>query len=367
MTERFDQVPATQDLWVSGEGGYHTYRIPALCVTTSGTMLAFCEGRKHSRHDAEEIDMLLRRSLDGGHTWEETQVVVTEPGVTCGNPAPVVDRDTGTIWLPFCKNQAHCTMEDLRTGRAARTVWLTHSTDDGVTWSEPVEITGSVKRPDWTWYATGPCHSIQLQSGRLLIPCDHRVRAGTVTDEHRYSHVIYSDDHGATWQIGGVVGVEGTNECAAVETTDGAVHLNCRDQARRGRRVVAWSYDDGLTFPDAAFDETLIEPACQGTVERLTTARQHGKNRLLVCNPAGATRDTLTVRLSYDEGHTWARSKVLEPGPAAYSDLAVTYPEGAEPAIWCLYERADRPPPYDRLTLARFDLPWLTDGEDRTI
>ncbi|MGH2355238.1 MAG: sialidase family protein [Chloroflexota bacterium] len=351
MSGRLEQ----RDLFVSGAGGYHTYRIPALAVSTGGSLLAFCEGRKHSRADAGEIDLLLRRSADGGATWRDVQMVASEPGMTCGNPAPVVDRDTGTIWLPFCKNRAQGGEALIRKGLFQRTVWLTRSDDDGATWSEPVEITASVKDPSWTWYATGPCHGIQLDSGRLLIPCDHRVSAAAERQEARHSHVIFSDDHGTTWRIGGVVAQEGTNESAAVETANGAVYLTCRDQGKRGRRCAAWSRDGGASFPEYRWDDTLIEPACQASVARLTDERRHDQNRLLFANPASVTRDTLTVRLSEDEGRMWSGGAVLHAGPAAYSDLAVT----ADLTIHCLYERGESSP-YERLTLARFDLSWLT-------
>ncbi len=354
------------DLWVGGEGGYHTYRIPALAVSPRGTLLAFCEGRRHSRSDWGEIDLLLRRSPDGGRTWQETQVVVTEPGTTCGNPAPVVDRQTGTIWLLFCKNPAAGGEPLIRKGLAERTVWLTHSTDDGARWAPPVEITAGVKRPHWTWYATGPCHGIQLRHGRLLVPCDHRTRPTESEGEGRYSHVIYSDDHGATWQIGGVVAQEGTNECAAVETAVGAVYLSCRDQGKRGRRCAAWSFDGGQTFAEYRWEETLIEPACQGSLAALEETDPGGQlrtSRLLHCNPASATRDTLTVRLGDGEGRRWNRGRVLEAGPSAYSDLAVATGQDGEPALFCLYERGTQSP-YERLTLARFDLAWLQAVEE---
>ena len=324
------------------------------------TVLAFCEGRKHSRADAGEIDLILRRSTDGGRTWLPTQVVAAHPGMTVGNPAPVVDRDTGTIWLLLCKNPAEGGEDKIRKGLAERTVWLTHSTDDGLTWSDAVDISSHVKRPDWTWYATGPCHGIQLQSGRLLIPCDHRVRPAGAQDEGRFSHTIYSDDHGATWHIGGTVPQEGTNESAAVELSDGAVYLSCRDQAKRGHRVAAWSRDGGLTFPEYRFDDALVEPACQGSLERLTM--QDSRHLVLFSNPASPTRDTLTVKLSRDNCQTWSTGRVLEAGRAAYSDLAAT-PDGD---ILCLYERgADSP--YDALTLARFDLAWLEEATPRVL
>ena len=211
-----------EELFVGGEGGCHTYRIPALAVTPAGTVLAFCEGRRHSRSDSGQIDLLLRRSTDGGRTWSPPRVVVTEPGMTCGNPCPVVDAGTGRVWLPFCKNLADGPESMIIEGRAPRTVWITHSDDDGASWSEPREVTAQVKAPEWTWYATGPCHGIQLGSGRLVVPCDHIV--GLHHDARRdpyHSHVILSDDGGESWRIGGLVD-EGTNECCVVETADGS-------------------------------------------------------------------------------------------------------------------------------------------------
>lgn len=347
------------DLFTSGQGGYHTYRIPALVLSTRGTLLAFCEGRKHSRGDAGEIDLLLKRSFDGGRTWAETQVVVSEAAMTCGNPCPVVDQRTGVIWLPFCKNRADGPETLIAQGQAPRTVWLTQSSDDGLIWAEPVEITAAVKSPGWTWYATGPGHGIQLRTGRLVIPCDHIV--GRHFDRYKdpyHSHLIYSDDHGATWHIGGVV-EQGTNECAVVETAGGALYINCRNYVGAQRRAYAWSYDQGHTFTAFGWDETLIEPVCQASLARFSTQNQHDKNRVLFANPASTKREKMTLRLSYDECQTWPVSKLLHAGPAAYSDLAIA----PDMTICCLYERGQEHP-YERLTLARCDLDWLTEGHD---
>lgn len=355
-------IPDTQDLWTSGTGGYHTYRIPALAVTTVGTILAFCEGRRHGSGDAGEIELLLRRSADGGETWAPSQAVDARMGMTCGNPAPAVDQLTGTIWLLTTRNWAEAHEDDIRKGLHSRTVWITSSDDDGITWADPVGITSNVKRPDWTWYATGPCHGIQLRSGRLVIPCDHRSRNPRDGSEARHSHVIISDDHGATWRIGGIVDVEGTNESVAVETADGAVYLNCRDEARRGRRIVARSHDGGLTFGPAAADDDLPEPTSQASalsIPETVVTGQLGEHALgdavVFANPASETRDTLTVRLSVDGARSWVAARVVEPGPAAYCDLAVT----GDGSILCLYETGSTRP-YDRLVLARFDLGWVT-------
>src|SRR5262245_20964667 len=146
------------DVFIAGADGYHTYRIPSLIVTTKGTVLAFCEGRKRGRGDAGDIDLLLKRSSDGGQTWSDSQVVWDDGDNTCGNPCPVVDRDTGTIWLLLTQNLGVDTEAQIidQTSRGTRTCWISRSSDDGQTWAKPIEITRDVKRPDWTWYATGP-------------------------------------------------------------------------------------------------------------------------------------------------------------------------------------------------------------------
>ncbi len=346
-----ESPPCTQEaLYVSGDGSYHTYRIPALVVSAQGTLLAFAEGRKHGRGDAGEIDLVLRRSVDGGRTWGPTQVVVTESGMTCGNPSPVVERESGTIWLPFCKNLAEGGESLICQGKAPRTVWVTSSVDDGKTWAEPREITAAVKKPDWTWYATGPCHGIQLRSGRLVVPCDHIV--GIHFDGKRdpiHSHIIYSDDRGANWQLGASVEAE-TDESAVAQLQDGSLYLNCRNGVGDNRRGVARSLDQGQSFAEFQWDDALIEPVCQGSVETLTGTQ------LLFANPASTHRENMTVRLSPDGGRTWTAARALHPGPAAYSDLSAL-PDGD---IYCLYEAGELNP-YETLTLACFSLAWLNE------
>jgi len=352
-TGRASRTLVHTTLFRSGEGGYHTYRIPALAVIPGGRLLAFCEGRQDSRSDYGQIDLLVRCSDDGGATWSPPHVVVREEGMTCGNPAPVVDAADGVVWLPFCKNLADGGEDDICRGVAPRTVWLTHSRDGGNTWAEPVEITAQVKRPEWTWYATGPGHGLQLASGRLLVPCDHIVgvsRERSVDPHH--SHVILSDDHGRTWRIGGIAPA-GTNECTAVETAPDEIYLNCRNQ--RGvsvYRAYARSTDGGETFPVFGRDAALLEPVCQGSV----VGYEPAKGCILFANPASNERRSLTVRRSEDGGVTWRRSRTLHAGPSAYSDLAVL-PDGT---ICCLYERGLEHP-YEELALARFDLGWLED------
>ena len=353
-----------QDLYVSGEGGYKRYRIPALLTTAKGTILAFCEARKYTGRDSDQIDLFLRRSFDSGRTFGDVQMVATQEGWVCGNPAPVQDRETGRVWLLFCKNLRDGDETMICEGKAPRTVWLTYSDDDGATWAEPQEITADVKPEGWSWYATGPCHGIQLKSGRLVIPCDHIVLKDRNRRDPYYCHIVYSDDHGETWQVGGSVD-EGTNESAAVETIDGWLYLNCRNKYHLcgggNYRVVGWSHDGGESFAPSVHDAALPEPICQASVVRFTKGQNQDRDRILFSNPGVCDgRYRLTVRMSYDECRTWPVARVVHEGPTAYSDLCIA----PDTSICCLYERGDEGP-YERISLARFNLAWLTDGKDQ--
>ncbi|MEX0938696.1 MAG: sulfatase-like hydrolase/transferase [Pirellulales bacterium] len=356
--ERPSDDPVASVVFASGTEDYHTYRIPALIATREETLLAFCEGRKSSRSDHGNLDLLLRRSTDGGKTWQPARLVYEEGGdaaVTIGNPCPVIDESTGRIWLPFCRNNDH--------------VLVTYSDDDGQTWSQPREITASVKPEGWSWYATGPGVGIQMQhgehAGRLVIPCDHREQVDG--RDVKMSHVFYSDDGGQSWKVGQSVAPH-TDECQVVELSDGRLMINMRNYwareggvpQRGGMRAVAVSDDGGQTWSELRFDETLIEPVCQASLIRLPPVEGAAGDRLLFSNPAStSTRHRLTVRLSRNAGETWPVSRLLHEGTSAYSCLAVL-PDGS---IGCLYEGGDENA-YEKIIFKRFSLDWLTRGEE---
>ncbi len=328
------------DIFQGDTGGSRTYRIPAIVLSNKNTLLAFCEGRKTSSSDAGDIDLMLRRSTNGGKTWQPLQLVHEEGGtakITIGNPCPVVERTTGTIWLPFCRNNDR--------------VFVTHSTDDGLTWQKPEEITPHVKKPEWRWYATGPGHGIQLQSGRLVIPCD----CSDSRDRKQHSLVFFSDDRGQTWKLGGVTEAA-MDECEVVELIDRTLLLCMRNYRGKNRRAFASSNDAGLSWSAPVHQEQVYCPTCQASIQRYSPPPAGGKARLLYSGPGGPGRQNLTIRLCYDEGKTWPVGKLLYAGSAAYSDLVAL----SDGSIGCLYERDG----YRKITFARFTLGWLTDGKD---
>jgi sialidase-1 len=342
-----------------GEGNYQSYRIPAAVVTPAGTLLAFCEGRQTPigpGNDTGEINLIVKRSADNGKTFSESTVVWSDGKNTCGNPCAVIDADTKTIFLLMTHNRGKDHERDIvrGTSKGKRTVWITSSTDDGKTWATPHDITGDVSKEDWAWYATGPGVGIQLQQdphkGRLVIPCDHVVLGGG--KDAGNAHVIFSDDHGKTWKLGGEPLEPGFNESQIVELTDGRAMLNMRNYTPNRRagdiatRGVAISDDAGETFKEVHHDATLVESICQASILRI------GK-RILFSNPADAAkRINMTLRISDDDAQTWPISKTIFTGPSAYSCL-VALPDGS---IGLLYECGEKKP-YDRIEFARLRLP----------
>jgi sialidase-1 len=323
------------------DSGYHTFRIPSI-VGHGDVLLAFCEGRLHGPGDAGEIDVVLRRSLDAGRTWEPLQVVCSVPGKTCGNPTPVIDPGSGDVVLVTVQNGADAVeLAALRgvDAQDGRRVFVQRSSDDGATWSAPEEITAQVKSPDWGWYATGPCHGIAVRrgphAGRLVAPANHSVVPADADEIEparlpRYGggHCIVSDDGGRSWRVGFVDRNDGAeinaNETAVAELEDGRLYFNARNHRGTGTaRVHAWSPDGGETI-EATYApiEEVTAPGIQGSV--LTVAN----GRVLLSTPVHPEiRRELTVFASDDEGHSWRPGLVVHQGMAGYSDL-VPLPDG---------------------------------------
>jgi len=357
------------DVFVRQQDGYHTYRIPVMVVTDKGTALLFCEGRKRSRQDGGDVDLLLKRSEDGGRSWSK-QVLIHEEGgdapIRVGNPCAIVERDGKCVHLLFTRGGGEC-------------LFYTKSTDDGKTWSELVtasdvpgekEYTGTSFLKDFggspVRLGAGPVHGIQTQQGRLIAPSyvgrtiDGQPRGG--------SCIIYSDDGGKTWNAGGVIPYVDEmrhGECTVVERSDGSLLMNMRAGGpgtyALGYRVLSGSSDGGATWSQPVVDKNLPCPACQASMIRL------GEKEILFLNPAvhreGAfhlrSRRNLTLRLSQDDGRTWAYSRVLNEGLAGYSDMAVT----KEGKILCVFENGTND--YcEKISIVQLDRAWLVGDKD---
>ena len=210
----------------AGEAGYHTFRIPAIVRTRGGDLLAFAEGRRNAAADAGDIDLVARRSTDGGRTWSPLQVIGDDGADTFGNPCVVVDRETGTMWLFVIRTTGSDKEHAIIAGqsRSLPKPWVLSSTDEGRSWSAPRDLTAVLKGPDWTWYSLGPGIGIQTRDGRLVIPGNHAIAGSGV---HR-SHLVYSEDHGKSWHLGASA-ADGTNESQVVELSDGRLLQNMRN------------------------------------------------------------------------------------------------------------------------------------------
>lgn len=348
----------------AGREGYASFRIPAVVATSTGTLLAFCEGRVGSRDDFGNIDIVLKRSTDGGRTWGPLQVAARNGDALAGNPAPVV-LGTGRVLLVHVRNAARATEDAIRRGKVAaadgRRVWVRHSDDEGLTWSAAREITRETKKPQWRWYATTPGHAIQLSTGRVVVPANHSLPP-TGTDngtEGRYDggHCLLSDDDGATWRIGYVDdnpdGYVNANETTAAELPDGRVYFNTRnDSPSPGTRADAHSTDGGRSLvkpfrPQAG----LTAPVCQAAVLQL-----RDPDVLLYSGPADpGFRALMTIRASTDGGTTWRPAHTVDGLPAAYSDLVRVDPD----TVGLLYETGDFGA-YETITFRRVPVAELT-------
>lgn len=354
---------STTPLFIAGHADYSAYRIPAIAVTPTGTVLAAAAGRYDSVSDWANADIMLRRSADCGLTWDDQQVLVNDGTNTVDNPTFIVDEMHGTVHLMYQINYARA--------------YLKTSRDDGATWSPPREITYVFdqfrERDNYAWQviAMGPGHGIVLRTGRIVVPV-------WLAAERRHrpsiSATIYSDDHGQNWRAGDII-IHTTDETPnpsehqLVELADGRVLANLRTESRRHRRVIALSPDGVTGWSIPQFVDDLYEPVCMGSVARLSSDNGSMQTALLFSNPnsghrpdsaemeGSRERSMLTVRLSADGGQSWPLSRVIEPGASAYSDIAV----GPDGVTFVLYESAhgDKPGPYGCIKLARFNKAWL--------
>jgi sialidase-1 len=351
---------------------YHSFRIPALVRTNNDTLLAFVEGRAANNQDFGNINLLYKRSTDNGATWSSLREVVGSGQGTWGNPTPVVDRSNNKVWL-FMNHQpaGHSPVDSWDD----RQVWVSASTDDGLTWSAPVNRSDTLKPrtlangASWNWDAVGPGVGIQTSyrnPGRLVIPAQHRT--------------IYSDDHGASWKVQVLrttagAAMEQTGESTVLELADGNLYRNDRPstpswESAKRRWVAKGTIEDGFSpFRPAG---CLLDPKNEGSTMRYNA---DAPARLAFVNSASTTtRTKMRIRMSEDEGRTWSYSRPFSDAPLAGESS--TYKEGgyssivktADYHVGALVEVnenvSSNSTSHRSIAFRKVNLPWIQGGVD---
>lgn len=369
----------TNVIHAQGQDGVGIYRIPGLVVTKEGTLIASFDirygGSGGSAPDLPaDIDIGIRRSTDGGLTWQPAQVIMDydknapgSQGNGIADPSLLVDKVTGRIWCAALWsfgnrgwNGSGPGLTPAQTGQFL----LNFSDDDGVTWSAPVSITEQVKDPAWNLYFQGPGKGICTRDNTLIYPAQFREANGVAR-----SNFIYSLDRGVSWHnVPAAIptGSASTNEAQIVELDDGSLLLSMKNfDNRKSRLWCIYSWDkETETIADGSWGEPWYsqnDPTVMGSVERYRSVLNGDPySALLFANPDSTTaRERMTVRVSFDEGRTWPYKRKIDDRPAAYSCMAIL-PNGD---IGMLYETGDTSSIAD-LTFVRFPLEWITGTAD---
>lgn len=371
--------PPLQDfvpVFVAGESGYNCFRIPAMVTTTNGTVIAVADGRLSGCGDIPNpLDLVAKRSFDNGKTWGPLQIIANygrDPNdrdtypqngltniarVAGGDAALLLDRTNGRVWVLY-DNGAYAAGKPYN--RVIK-LEMRYSDDDGTTWSPGIDIEAlnPELRPAGSEFLAGPGNGIQLErgphAGRLIFPTYLHGGGGFAT-------LIYSDDHGQTWQLGGNAGTGG-GEIQIAETAGGGLIASMRDNGFPGSGV-RWfnrSPDGGQTwgtpYTQTAQQSAIPDPGCQGNIFRLTTTNDSNASRLIHANAAHASsRVNMMLRLSYDEGQTWPVSHLVYPGGSAYSSVTRL----ATGDVGLFFEKD----PYGSLFFTRRSVAQITDGND---
>ena len=335
-----------------GDDGVHTYRIPGLATTPRGTLIAVFDARNKGGGDLPgDIDVGMVRSTDDGATWGAMQRIMDydaavpgSRGNGVGDPTVLVDAKIGAIFVaalwskgPRAWAGSGPGMTPEQTGQFV----IVKSTDDGLTWGKPVNITAQIKRPEWKLLFNGPGNGIQLRDGTLVFPAQFKG-----ADNVPHSCFIESRDGGTTWKISPPAIPERppTSEAQIAECSDGSLLLTMRNEARTGQRAWARWRDGKWSEPWLA----VTDPTCMASLI------SHPKGVLIFSNPNNpARRDRMTIRHSADDGKTWSDGKLLDPGFSMYSSMTVL----RDGRIGILYESGDTA----GLVFARFPLEWVME------
>ena len=300
----------------SGDDGVESYRIPGLVTTNAGTLLGVYDVRHNNSADLQEyVEIGLSRSTDGGQTWEKMRIPMSfgEYGGLpkaqngCGDPAILVDKQTGTIWIVAAWthgmgwNRAWTnSMPGMDKEHTAQLV-MVKSEDDGRTWSEPINVTEQMKDPSWYFFFQGPGRGITMDDGTLVFASQYIGK-----DKIPNAGIMYSKDHGKTWKVSKHARTN-TTESQVAEIAPGVLMLNMRDN-RGGSRAVSTTTDMGETWKEHESSRTALpESICMASLIHVKAKDNVlGKDILLFSNPNTTEgRHSMTIKASLDGGYTW--------------------------------------------------------------
>lgn len=305
-------------LFSPGDAGSKFYRIPAICTTNEGTLIVAADKRwNHNGDLPADIDVVTRRSTDGGKTWEPAIAVAgADSEVGYGDPAIVFDfvRNTAIciythgngLWQSTPDDNAH--------------IMISKSFDDGKTWSKPVDINDQLfaRHPDWVTSFAGSGHACQMRNGRLLFVI--QVRTDTSWGGPLSCYACYSDDGGDTWHTSKVPGDYNGDESKIVELSDGRLMMSIRRRYEGYHRRFSFSNDGGETWSEVITSTQLLDPACNGDV--INYSYGDNKNILIHTIPYHSRlRKNVSLLVSFDDGKTWPWHQTLVPGGSAYSSI----------------------------------------------
>ncbi|MFN3849343.1 MAG: exo-alpha-sialidase [Spirosomataceae bacterium] len=367
------QNPQESTVFENGEGNYKCFRIPAIIKAKNGDLLAFAEARRENCGDYGDVEIVLKRSSDNGKTWSNMTVVADFGDKQAGNPAPVLDLtdkrfSNGRIFLFY--NTGITTENNVRKGQAVREIWYKTSTDGGKTWSDATNITQFVSKPkhpavnpnynfteDWRSYANTPGHALQIQKGkyrgRIFVAANHSVGELKNDSKDYVAHGFYTDDHGKTWQLSPDVPYAGSNESIAIETADGGILMNSRNESRDAKfRIMSYSKDAGKTWSKTWVEQQLPDPICQASM--IVYQPKKGQQIILFSNPnSQSKREKLTIKISFDGAKTWSSGKEIYTNSSAYSDLVIQQNN----EIGVLFEKDN----YSKIVYTNFSYNWLIE------
>jgi len=351
-----------QTLFQSGDLGYECFRIPAM-VGSDSKLYAFAEGRKGGCGDFGDVDILLRTSSDGGESWTEPQVIVDNANLQAGNPTPVIDilnpeYPEGRLMLFY--NTGTQSEWETRSGNGRRKAFYKFSSDFGMSWSEPIDISNevhfdrfsSVEFADARTFALGPGHAIQLatgsKKGRIYLPANHSLGDPQENFADYRSYGIYSDDFGKSWKVSEDLPIPSSNEAMAVELPGELLLLIRLQNNRDHSKMIARSLDNGSSWKEFRLVPELTSPVCQSSIIYIPES-----DHLYHLGPASTEkREGLTLWRSTDRGRGWKALEIVESGFAAYSDII----QLSDTELGVLYESED----YDRIVFKRIEV-YLTD------